>query len=330
MASVGDALTIGVDLGGTKVETALVDARGRIVASARRPTGPEKGPDGIVSDLIACVQGACLPATERPVLGVGVGVAGQVDPHGGIVGYAPNLDWHDFPLKDRLEEALEKPVAVLNDVQAATYGEWVHGAGQGVQELVCLFVGTGVGGGVVSGGRLLQGCSGSAGELGHITIDLHGPPCRCGNHGCLEAFVGGWAVARRAQEAVASDPASGQRLLQLAGGDPERLTARLVGGAAHQGDALARNLVEEIGQALGAGVASIANAFNPCLLILGGGVVEGLPELVDFAQREVRDRALDAALRPLRILKPQLGRHAGAVGAAAWARSHLRESEGKG
>lgn len=317
------ALTIGVDLGGTKVETALVDADGRPVSSHRRPTGREKGPQEIVADILEAVREAARSAGDRRVLGVGVGVAGQVDPETGTVSYAPNLDWRDYPLRERLEEGLEMPVAVLNDVQAATYGEWVHGAGRGVQELVCLFVGTGVGGGIVSRGRLLQGCTGSAGELGHITIALHGPPCRCGNHGCLEAFAGGWAIARRAQEAVASDPPAGAALLHRTNGDPERLTARLVGEAAHEGDPLARDLIRDTGEALAAGVASIVNAFNPCLLILGGGVIEGQPELVDTVKEEVPARALEPPLRSLGIVKAALGPHAGAIGAAAWVRDRV-------
>lgn len=323
-AIVGEAsLTIGVDLGGTKVGTALVDAGGRVLASSRRPTGRHRGPDGIVSDVLECLRDACLPAARDRAIGIGVGVAGQVDPGTGTVLYAPNLDWRDFPLKKRLEGALGMPVSVLNDVQAATYGAWVHGAGRGAQDLVCVFVGTGVGGGVIAGGRLLQGCSGSAGELGHMTIDLRGPPCRCGNHGCLEAYVGGWAIARRAREALAADAAAGERLLGLAGADPGRVTAELVATAVHEGDDLARRVVRETGEALAAGIASIVNAFNPCLVILGGGVIEGLPELVDMVRDGVPARALAAPLQRLRIVKAELGPHAGAVGAAAWARDAL-------
>lgn len=321
-------LTTGVDLGGTKVETALVDDGGRIVALARRATDWERGPEGILADLIACLTQDCLPPSDRPVAGVGVGVAGQVDPATGTVWHAPNLRWDNFPLRARLEEALKIPVAVINDVQAATFGEWQHGAGQGVGDLVCLFVGTGIGGGVVCNGQLLQGCGGSAGELGHLVIERHGPICSCGNRGCLEAVAAGWAIARRAQDAVAADREGGEVLLRLADGEPERLTAATVAEAVRQGDALAERLVRETGEALGVGIASIANAFNPCLVILGGGVIEGLPQLLDMAEDEARARALDAATRSLRIVKAGLGRHAGTIGAAAWARHVLEDTKG--
>ncbi|NIM52081.1 MAG: ROK family protein [Gemmatimonadales bacterium] len=157
------AVTIGVDLGGTKVEAAVVTSSGEIVGGSRRATGAERGPEGVMATLTACVLDGCLPELSDPVAAVGIGVAGQVDPAAGTVLHAPNLRWDDFPLQARLRERLNMPVFVLNDVQAATYGEWTHGVGQGVDDLVTLFVGTGVGGGVISGGQLLRGCSGSGG-----------------------------------------------------------------------------------------------------------------------------------------------------------------------
>ena len=317
------ALTIGVDLGGTKVEAGLVDRRGKVLGGGRRPTGPERGPDGILADLVACLAEDCLASADRPVLGVGVGVAGQVDPETGTVLQAPNLEWSDFPLKARLEDAIDLPVFVINDVQAATYGEWTCGAGRGAQDLVCLFVGTGIGGGVVSHGSLIRGCGGTAGELGHTTLDWHGPKCTCGNRGCLEAFASGWAIARRARDAVAEEPDDGRTLIALADGASDNLTAEVVAQAARDGDPLAKRLMRETGEALGVGVASIANAFNPCKVILGGGVIEGMPELVGMAEAEARCRALEAALRSLEVVRAGLGQHAGTVGAAMWARRNL-------
>jgi glucokinase len=310
---------IGIDLGGTKVEAALVDRRGAVLEGSRRPTHPERGPEEILADIAACIEEDLLATAEGPVLGAGVGVAGQVDSATGRVLHAPNLKWDDFPLRARLEEAIGLPVLVINDVQAATYGEWTCGAGRGADDLVCLFVGTGIGGGVVSNGSLVQGCGGSAGELGHLIIDWQGPECTCGNRGCLEAFASGWAIARRAQEALAERPDEGRKLVALAeasGGEP---TAELVVRAARDGDRLAARLMRETGEALGVGIASIANAFNPCLVILGGGVVEGMPELVGIAEAEAGRRALRAALRSLEVAKADLGGHAGAIGAAMWA-----------
>jgi glucokinase len=263
-----------------------------------------------------------LRDARHPVGAIGVGVAGQVDPETGVVRRAPNLDWRDFPFRERLEAASGLPVAVLNDVQAIAYGECRRGVGQGIKDLVCLFAGTGVGGGVVIGGELVRGVSGNAGEIGHMTIEQGGIPCTCGNRGCLETFVGGWAIALRAQKRAAAEPHTA--LLRLAGGNAAGITAKLVGQAAAQGDTLALALVQETGTALGVGLAAIANALNPELIILGGGIVEGLPGLVEIAERELRRRALTAALKPLRVVRSKLGADAGVIGAALFARMTCR------
>lgn len=318
-------ITIGVDLGGSNVRAAAVTSDGRMLRMHERLTRPERGPEAVLEDLMACIREECLPDPSRPVLGVGVGVAGQVDAATGMVRQAPNLEWHDFPLRARLEEALRLPVAVLNDVQAAAFGEHAFGAGKAVDELVCLFVGTGVGGGVITRGTLLQGCTGSAAELGHITVDPNGPLCRCGNRGCLEAFAGGWAIARRAREAVAADPGSGALLLDFVGGDPNRVTAPIVVKAAGRGETLSGQILRNAGEALGIGIASVVNAFNPCMIVLGGGVVAGMPEWIEVASQAVRSRALAANAAAVRVLPAALGPHAGTIGAAAWASAILGE-----
>ena len=309
---------MGVDLGGTKVEVAHVDAAGHLLQRLRRATDVKDGPGAIEAEIVAAVR-ELEANTGCPPAGVGVGVAGQIDAPDGIVRFAPNLGWRDVPLQADLAKALGLPVVVLNDVRAATWGEWQHGAGQGVDDLVCVFVGTGIGGGVVSGGRMLSGCSNTAGEVGHITIDLHGPPCHCRNRGCLEALAGGWAIARRAQEAIAADPDAGAALLRLAAGSPAAITAEHVAQAAHAGDRLGQALVDEVATALTAGAVALVNAFNPCRLILGGGVIEGMPELVECVSMGVRERALAAAGEPLQVLPAQLHGDAGVVGAAVLA-----------
>ena len=185
--------------------------------------------------------------------------------------------------------------------------------------IICLFVGTGVGGGIVSGGRMLTGCSNTAGELGHITLELNGPICTCGQRGCLEAFAGGWAIAKTAREAVSADPAAGAMLMKLAGGTPDNITAKTVSEGANARDPLSLRLLEEVGQALIAGASTIVNAFNPCRLILGGGVIDGLPELVDHVDRGTQKRALPTATKSLQVLRAKLGNDAGVVGAASLA-----------
>ena len=317
------AFTVGVDLGGTKLATALVDIEGNIAATGRGSTGPQADPSAVIADIVASVREASATVVGERILAVGVGAAGQIDPTTGTIRSSPNLGWENVPLQSELERALGIPVLVANDVQAAAWGEWRHGAGQGMADIVCLFVGTGIGGGVIAAGHLLVGCGGSAGELGHTIIDRNGPPCRCGNHGCLEALAGGWAIGQRAKEAVATDPGAGAALVALAEGKSENLTAALVAEAAHQSDPLAQRLVAESGEALAVGVASIVNAFNPCVVILGGGVIEGLPELVQTVKEGVLQRALAAAAEQVSIVKAALGGHAGVIGAAAMARERF-------
>jgi glucokinase len=321
----GEAWALGVDLGGTKVEVALVDASGTIRARLKQPTAVASGPEGVAAEIAGMVDR--LTATGAGVLlGVGVGVAGQVAPDSGVVRFAPNLRWRDVPLQEKLQQALNLPVVVTNDVRAATWGEWLHGAGQGAGDLICLFVGTGIGGGVVSGGRLLAGCSNTAGEVGHTTVLLDGPVCTCGHRGCWEALAGGWAIAREARDAITADPAAGQAILRTASGlkgQPaglEDVTAASVSLAYQGGDPLARRLVDRAAQALVAGAVTLVNAFNPCRLILGGGVIEGLPELVDRVDEGVRRQALAAATAPLQVVRAQLHNEAGVIGAAALAR----------
>jgi glucokinase len=312
------SLCIGLDLGGTKLAGALVAADGAIFQSTRAPSRPEDGPDHIVDTIAAVVDELGEKAGGRSVLGIGIGVAGQVDPETGTVRNAPNLHLENFPLKARVEERTRMPVAVLNDVQAVTFGEWTHGAGRGVDDLVCIFVGTGVGGGVVADGHLVRGSSGSAGEVGHMTIDLHGPVCSCGNTGCVEAYAGGWAIAQRARAAVAKDPTGGAALLALVSGKHADIVAATVSRAADDGDPLALAIIQETGEALGAGAASLINGFNPAVIVLGGGVIEGMPRLFGLVQAELRRRALRAALEHSRLVLPALGGQAGTIGAATW------------
>lgn len=298
---------------------ARVGDDGRLLARLRRPTPVKDGPAAVEAAIVAAVHDLIVDAGSPPVA-VGVGVAGQVTAASGAVRFAPNLAWHDVPLQADLSQALGLPVVVANDVRVAAWGEWLHGAGQGCADLICLFVGTGIGGGVVSGGRMLTGDNNSAGELGHTTVDLHGPVCHCGNRGCLEALAAGWAIAVRAQHAVADDPAGGAYLLQLADGQPTEITAARVASAAHAGDPLANKLLDEVAAALSAGCVSLVNAFNPRRLILGGGVIEGLPELVDRVARGVHACALAAATANLSVVAAQLHNDAGVIGAAARAR----------
>jgi glucokinase len=309
---------VGIDLGGTKIEVAQVDAHGEVGMRMRLSTDVMAGPEAVIAGIAAAVRDL-FEGAGIPPAGVGIGVAGQVEPKAGTVRFAPNLGWINVELGKELAERLETQVVVVNDVRAEALGEWVHGAGKGFDDLVCLFIGTGIGGGVVSSGRLLEGCSNTAGELGHITVDVGGRVCHCGNKGCLEALAGGWAIAARAQELVTAEKKRGRAILDEAGGITKAITAKHVAHAARGGDPLAREIVDEVSEALIAGCTSIVNAFNPCRLILGGGIIDGLPALVDTIGKGVQQRALAAATERLRVIPSALGDDAGVIGAATLA-----------
>lgn len=307
---------IGIDIGGTKIEIARVDRSGALLNRSQFPTPVSEGFEKITTEIIETVKELQKQAASPPVA-IGVGMAGQIDSATGIVKFAPNLKWTDAPLKERLQKALQLPVVVINDVRAGTWGELQHGAGKGAQELVCLFIGTGVGGGLVSQGRLIEGATNAAGELGHITVDLNGPWCVCGNRGCVEAFASGWALAKRAEDLLLAEPEQGKRIVALAQG--ATLTARHVLQAAKEGDPAALQLVETAINALTASCITYVNAFNPERLILGGGLGLALPQLVEKVTIGVKEHALSAATQNLQILPAALTTDAGVIGAASYA-----------
>ncbi len=317
MQKITRPLTLGVDLGGTKVNVVLVDSVGRLLFSHKSLIDLSKHSDKVIENMMESVD-VVLNKTGQTAGAIGVGVAAQINREGFVFG-SPNLGWENFLLKQKLEQCLDLPVFLTNDVRAATWAEWRYGAGQGVDDLAVIFVGTGIGGGVITQGQLLLGCNNSGGELGHITLVYEGRKCRCPNRGCLEAYAGGWAIAQRAQEAVKENPEEGEFLLSLAGA-VENITSATVAHAFHENDPLAERLVEQTGKYLAVGAVSVVNGFNPCCLVFGGGVIEGIPELVEIVKRELPSRALRSAVFKLDIVKAKLGKNAGAVGAADLAR----------
>ena len=320
------AQAIGIDLGGTKIATALMDDTGTVLHRRRESTDVSGGPEAVIRQMVQTVQ-ALRSAPEAAPVALGVGVAGQIDPATGAVIFAPNLNWRNVSLRDALEQELGLPVSVTNDVRAATWGEWIYGAGRDCDNLVCIFIGTGVGGGIVLDGKMLTGCTNTAGEVGHMIVSLNGPPCTCGKQGCMEALAGGWAVALRAREAARSDPEAGNALLLAANGLYNGVTARIVAQVARTGDPLAGRIIEDAVEALAAGAATLINVFNPRRLILGGGVLEGMPELLPRIALGVASRALDTPFAGCSIVPARLRADAGTVGAATFA---LRETKAKG
>jgi glucokinase len=312
-AGTARAVTLGIDLGATKAVAGAVDAYGRVVATSDRVRHANDGPAGVLRAVVESAR-QCLDRTSARPRVVGLSVAAQVNPTTGTVEYAPNLRWRDEPVGPVLEDALGLPVRIVNDGRAATLAEWRYGAGAGAHDLFCLVLGTGVGGSAVVAGKLVEGATHAAGEVGHLTIVAGGRRCHCPNSGCFEAYVGGWAIADRAREAARSG--AGPRP-----DDVEAITAEGVFAAGRRGEPGAVRLIRETEEYLCAGVVSIANAFNPEVLVIAGGLAAGQPGWVSAAATAVRTRCQPPAARA-RVIAAKFGEDAGMVGAAVWAREY--------
>lgn len=312
-------LAIGVDLGGTKMRVAVVDEAGKVLDQTTVPTDVSGGPEGVIESLIAIIRQLQGKLENQPIAAVGIAIAGQVDGVNGNVKFAPNLFWKDVPLTSILVKELKVPVVVVNDVRAATWGEMCFGAGRGVQDLVCLFIGTGIGGGIVSKGALMEGHNNSAGEVGHMVICCGGPRCNCGNQGCWEALAGGRAIGKSTKEAIEKNPKKGAKILSYAAGDVKKVVASHLFKAAHDGDPFALELMQKVEEALIAGVTNVVNAFNPECVILGGGIIESTPWLIERIEKGVREHALKSAVEKLKVVPAKCEGDAGVQGAAAMA-----------
>ncbi len=308
-------LALGIDIGGTKIAIIVMTADGNVLQRRRRPTSKEGGVHGIVDDVVNCVQeefADYLPSVHS----AGIGVAGIVGRQGGTLFSAPNLDLFDVPLGSRISERLNRPAQLLNDVDAATYGEWMFGAASDVNTTIGVFLGTGVGGSIITDGRILEGTDCSAGEIGHMPIVAGGRTCSCGNTGCMEAYAGGWAIAERARERAEAEPERGELMIELAG-SREEITARTVSTALSRGDELARELMSETEDLLGSWASGLVNVFNPDRMVLGGSVGEGFPQFGNAIEQYVNAHSFDVYTDHFDVRTAELGDGAVAVGAAA-------------
>jgi glucokinase len=310
---------LGVDLGGTNVRAAVVDVESGAVGAVARETLAERTPQAVVETVARVVAGAAGPGGARGFGSVGIGVAGQVLGTSGVVLNAPNLGWRDVALGAQLEGRLGVAVRIVNDLSAAAWGEARFGAARDVLDALVVFVGTGVGSGLVLGGRLHEGARGVAGELGHVKVRPPRPAeaprrCGCGAVGCLEAYAGGANVAARVRAELAAGARSAIR--ETSGGDLSRVNAGSVEEAAAAGDAYARRLWDEVGELLGLAIAGAVTLLNPRRLVLGGGVLLGCPTLYEIVEWRVRNEASRSAAVSLEVERAALGDDAGVVGAA--------------
>ena len=312
------ALTIGVDVGGTKVLGGVVDADGQVLAQARRPT-PADDPKltlRMIAEVITELAGA------HDVTTVGIGAAGWIDAARSTVMFAPNLAWRDEPLRDEIARQVGLHVVVENDANVAAWAEFRFGAAREASDSMALYtVGTGIGGGIVLGGELLRGHHGVAAELGHVRVVPDGHPCGCGRRGCLEQYASGSALVRFAQTAAKDQPETAERLLALAGGAPEAITGPLVTQAAGESDPAALAAFEQIGYWLGNSMADVVQVVDPQVIVIGGGVIDAGPLLLGPAERSYREALQARGRLPVADVRgAEMGNLAGVVGAADLAR----------
>lgn len=305
---------IGIDVGGTSVKMGLVTSAGVVLERLTLPTAPEEGYESLADRLADGVR-LLNPGLDVPPVAIGLATPGPLDPERGVVVHAPNLPClTNRPIAEDLSHRCKMPVFLENDANAAALGEWWVGAGERAGDMVVITVGTGIGGGLILGGRLYRGSASSAGELGHMTIEPNGPPCGCGNSGCLEALASAPAIAKRAQEKIQKGFES--VLLERVDGDLARISAEAVSRACEEGDALAIRVMEESGRYLGIGVANLVNLLNPTAILFGGGVAAAGDFLLDPIKKELNRRALLSMREKVSLRICTLGNDAGFMGAA--------------
>jgi glucokinase len=320
-----EAVFIGVDLGGTNIEAAAV-RNGEVLAREKKKTRPEKGADSVIDRIEETVRGVMerMGATPPDFAGLCIGAPGAVDPATGTVRTAPNLDWKDVPLGEQLRERLGLPVFVDNDVNVGLLGEYVYGAGRGALHMVGIWVGTGIGGGLIVNGQLVSGWRGAAGEIGHMVVQPHGRRCGCGRRGCVEAYASKTAMMAMIQEAMEGGRKSVVPDI-MAKKEKRRLTSSVVEAALEAEDEPMMEAVETAQFYLGLLTANLVNVLDPQVVAFGGGLVERLGQsFVEPVARTARAYYLQQQnAERLRIVPSALGDDAGPVGAALIASRRL-------
>jgi glucokinase len=319
-------LTLGIDLGGTKILTAVTNSQGKMLSRDHSITPASKGHEAVIQSILESAHRALEQANVAisELTAIGVGAPGLSNPETGILFTSANLPgWRDVTLRDIMQERLGKKTFVINDANAAALGEFYFGAARGVRNFIYITLSTGIGGGIVIDGKIYSGAIGAAGEVGHMTIDDDGPICNCGNRGCWETLASGTALAREARQRIKEGVRTS--ILEYAEGDVEKVTAQVIHSAAEQGDSLAKELIARTGYYVGIGLANLINIFNPELIVIGGGLSNIGDMLLGPALKTARGRAYKEAFEAVRFTSAELGRNSGVLGAAAFALQEMRK-----
>lgn len=305
-------LFVGVDLGGTKIYTALSDESGKIIKEIIKPTEADKGYEQIIDKIKESIKYVCEDSKECEIVSIGIGSPGPLDVKNGLIVDPPNLPFNNFNIVKELEDEFKVPVFLDNDANAATLAEYKFGAGVETTNMVFITASTGVGAGAVLNKSIYRGSTSNALELGHTTVHYSGNRCGCGNRGCIEAMSSGTAIKKQAVEALKSNIETSLRQY-------EEVTAKEVFTEAKNGDKLSNEILREALGYLGVAVSNAANAFDPDMIVIGGGVSEGGQIVLDIIHEEMETRCLKPILNHCVVKKAQLGGKAGVLGAVALA-----------
>jgi glucokinase len=316
-------LILGVDLGGTKIAAALATAEGEILTRRYCPTLGEAGSQDIINSILRTIEETMSSGKVRlsQLLGIGIAAAGIIDSNKGMVITSPNIpNLREVPLKHAVEQRFGIPTYVGNDATLAALGEWYFGLKRSVANLIYITVSTGIGGGIITNGKLYTGACGIAGEIGHMTIDVNGPRCNCGNIGCWEALASGTALAGEAIREIGKG--ANTSIAEIVGGDLSRIDAKVVFQAAEGGDELANKLISRLAYYFGIGLVNLVNIFTPELILIGGGVAKMGDLLLQPAINLVKERAYVTLAHDVEIKPALLGDDSGVLGAVAFVLEH--------
>ena len=317
---------VGVDMGGTKILAAVIGSNGQIVSRFKVMTRADKSADEVINRVSDCISESIKRANlqQTQIRAIAIGAPGVVDPKAGTVIFAPNLRWTNVALKTSLEKQIEIPVFVDNDVNLGTLGEQTLGAGRGVDNLVGIFIGTGIGGGIILNGKLFYGANWTAGEIGHVILKPDGPKCSCGNRGCLEALASRTAISRHVRKAIIQQ-GNKSILPELNGGNLDLVRSGALAKAMKRGDRVTTKALQRAQNYLGVGVATVIGLVNPQVVVLGGGLIEAMGEdFVNGVYDIAAELALPNAMNGVEVVSAMLGDDAGVVGAAVLACQNLK------
>ena len=306
--------SIGIDIGGTNITVALVTKKGKIARKIRFPTRAKEGKAKTINRIVKALNEIMKGLLSNSIRGIGIGAAGDIDPERGLVRFSPNLFWKNVPIVRLIRKKFNLRVVLDNDANAAAWATYILETGRKVRNLLCVTLGTGVGGGIILNGRIYHGASGSAGEIGHITVNPQGQRCNCGNYGCLETYIGSAYTVKK----VIKEIREGEKSLikKIAGGRLESITAETIEAAALKGDKLARRIWRQAGEYLGIALSGVINLLNPEVIVFGGGVTKAGELIFKPMRAEIRKRAFKVPFEKVKFTTTKFGEDLGVIGAA--------------